>query len=189
MLSINDLKSGSLILIDGSPYQVLEVSHLHMGRGGSSVQTKIRNLKTGQVLNRNFKPADTFEEAEIEKRPLKFIYHHRGEFVFQDPKDPKNRFPLPEEIIGENKKWLKPNMELVALFLDDKPLNIQLPIKMDFQVTEAPPGLQGDRSSAGTKAATIETDAVIQVPLFINEGDVIRVNTETGEYVERVEKA
>ncbi|MBI2592674.1 MAG: elongation factor P, partial [Candidatus Colwellbacteria bacterium] len=160
MLSINDLKSGSLILVDGAPYQVLEVAHLHMGRGGSSVQTKIRNIKTGQVLSRNFKPADTFEEAEIEKQPLKFLYHYRGEFVFQDPKDAKNRFPLPEDVIGENKKWLKPNIEIVALFLDEKPLNIQLPIKMDFVVTEAPPGIQGDRSQAGTKTATIETGAV-----------------------------
>lgn len=189
MLSINDLKSGSLIMVEEAPYQVLEVSHLHMGRGGSSVQTKIRNLKTGQVLNRNFKPADTFKEAEIEKRPLKFLYHHRGEFVFQDPKDAKNRFPLSEEIMGENKKWLKPNTELIALFLGEKPLNIQLPIKMDFEVTEAPPGIQGDRSQAGTKAVTIETGALVQAPLFINTGDMVRVNTETGEYVERVEKA
>jgi len=189
MLSINDLKPGSLILIEKTPYQVLEVSHLHMGRGGSSVQTKIRNLRTGQVFNRNFKPADSFEEADIVKRPLKFIYSHRGEFVFQDPQDAKKRFPLPAEIIGENKKWLKSNLELTALFLDDKPISIQLPIKMDFKVVESPPGLQGDRSQAGTKTATLETGAVIQVPLFINEGDVIRVNTETGEYVERVGKA
>lgn len=188
MLTINDLKSGSLIIIESAPYQVLETSHLHMGRGGSSVQTKIRNIKTGQVFSRNFKPADTFEEAEIEKRPLKFLYHHRGKFVFQDPKDAKNRFPLPEDVIGENKKWLKPNIELIALFFNEKPLNIQLPIKMDFKVTEAPPGIQGDRSQAGTKAVTIETGAVIQAPLFINTGDIIRINTEAGEYVERMEK-
>ncbi len=172
-----------------------------MGRGGSSVQTKIRNIKTGQVLSRNFKPADTFAEAEIEKRPLKFLYQHRGTFVFEEPGRPaqqdearpsemggKNRFPIPEDVIGEKQKWLKPNMELVALFLDEKPLNIQLPIKMDFLVTEAPPGIQGDRSQAGTKTATLETGAVVQVPLFINTGDTIRINTETGEYAERVKK-
>lgn len=205
MLSINDLKSGSLILIEKAPYQVLEVAHLHMGRGGSSVQTKIKNIKTGQVLSRNFKPADTFKEADVEKRPLKFLYTHRGEFVFvdlpkppeggRDPgpeglgtKKPNERFSVSEETVGDNKKWLKPNTELVALFLDEKPINIQLPIKMDFEVTEAPPGIQGDRSSSGTKTATLETGAVVQVPLFINTGDVIRINTETGEYVERVEK-
>lgn len=188
-MGINDLKSGSLILIDSTPYQVLEVSRLHMGRGGSSVQTKIRNLKTGQVFNRNFKPADTFAEAEIEKKPLIFLYTHRGEYVFTEPGKPKDRFSLKEEILGENKKWLKPNTELAAIFLKGELLNFMLPIKMDFKVTEAPPGLQGDRSQAGTKTVTIETGAVIQAPLFINTGDVIRINTETGEYVERMEKA
>ena len=199
MLSINDLKSGSLIMIEGAPYQVLEVSHLHMGRGGSSVQSKIRNLKTGQTYNRNFKPSDTFSEADVEKRPLKFLYHHRGEFVFEEPKNsvqqgearPQSgrRFPLPEDVIGANQKWLKPNTELTAVFMGEELLNLIMPIKMDLKVTEAPPGIQGDRSSAGTKSATIETGAIIQVPLFINTGDVIRVNTETGEYVERAEKA
>ena len=189
MLTINNLKSGSLILIEGQPYQVIEVAHQHIGRGGSSIQTKVRNLKTGQVYSRNYKPADTFEEADVEKRPIKFLYHHRGEFVFQDPKNAKSRFLLSEEVIGANKKWLKPNTELTVLFLDETPINIQLPIKMDFNVKEAPPGVQGDRSQGGTKSVIIETGATVQAPLFINEGDVIRVNTETGEYVERVEKA
>lgn len=189
MLSINDLKSGVLILIDGAPYQVLEVSHLHMGRGGSSVQTEIRNLKTGQVLHRNFKPADTFEEARVEKKPLVFLYSHRGEYVFTEPNNPKNRFSLKERTVGENKKWLKTNTPVTALFLEEELINLSLPIKMDFKVIEAPPGTQGDRSSAGTKAVTLETGAIIQAPLFINIGDIIRVNTETGGYVERVEKA
>lgn len=189
MLSINDLKTGTLILIDDIPYQVLEVSHLHMGRGGSSVQTKIRNLKTGQMFSRNFKPADTFEEADIVKNPLIFLYAHRGEYVFVEPDNPKNRFSLKENVIGENKKWLKPNTQVTALFLEEELINLSLPIKMDFKVIEAPPGIQGDRSNAGTKAVTIETGTVIQAPLFINTGDIIRVNTETGEYVERVEKA
>ncbi len=188
MLTINDLKNGSLIIIEGFPYQVLEVSRLHMGRGGSSVQTRLRHLKTGQVFNRNFKPADNFEEAEVEKRPLLFLFHHRGEYVFADPKDKGKRFSLKEAAVGENWKWLKPNTELTALFLREELLNLQLPVKMDFKVKEAPPGVQGDRSQAGTKTATLETGAVVQVPLFINSGDTVRVNTETGEYVERVQK-
>lgn len=188
MLTINDLKSGSLIIIENTPYQVLEVSHLHMGRGGSSIQTRIRNLKTGQVFNRNFKPADNFEEADIQKRPLLFIFQHRGEYVFSDLKDRSKRFSLKEAAVGENRKWLKPSIELTALFLGEELLNLWLPIKMDFKVIEAPPGIQGDRSQAGTKAVTIETGAVTQAPLFVNVGDIIRVNTKTGEYVERVEK-
>jgi len=200
MLSINDLNPGSLVIIDGAPFQILEVAHQHIGRGGSSIQTKIRNVKTGQVLSRNFKPADKFEEADIEKRPTKFIYFHpvrnkasngasRGEYMFQDPKDPKNRFELSENILGDSAKWLKPNIELTVLFLEEEPINVILPIKIDFKVTEAPPGIQGDRSSAGTKSVTLENGTIVQVPLFINQDDIIRINTETGEYAERVEKA
>src|SRR3989338_3191663 len=189
MLSINELKPGSLIIVDNAPYQILEVAHQHIGRGGSSIQTKIRNVKTGQVLSRNFKPADKFEEADIEKRPTKFIYQHRGAYMFQDPKDPKNRFELSKDILGDSAKWLKPNIELTVLFLEEEPINVILPIKIDFKVTEAPPGIQGDRSSAGTKAATLENGTVVQVPLFINQDDVIRINTETGEYAERDRKS
>ena len=101
----------------------------------------------------------------------------------------QNRFSLKEEAVGEHKKWLKPNTELTAVFFNDQLLTFTLPIKIDLAVTKAPPGIQGDRSSSGTKAVTLETGAIIQAPLFINAGDVIRVNTETGQYAERVEKA
>lgn len=202
MLSINDLKPGSLITIEGVPYQILEVAHQHIGRGSSSVQTKIKHLKTGQVLSRNFKPADMFEESDVEKKPLKFLYHHRGEFVFVELEPPakqsearpeksgrQNRFPVTKEIIGSAEKWLKPNVELTGVFFNGELMTMILPIKMDFEVSEAPPGIQGDRSSSGTKAVTIETGAIVQAPLFINTGDVIRINTEKEEYVERVKKA
>lgn len=185
MLTINDLKNGLIILIDGEPYQVLEAKHLHMGRGGSSIQTRIRNLKTGQVLQRNFKPADAFEEADIEKRKITFVYAHRSEYVFSEA---GKRFSLKEDEVGEIQKWLKPNIEVEAVFLDDKLLSINVPIKIDFRIIETPPGLRGDTAQGGTKIATIETGAKISVPLFINEGDVIRVNTQTGEYAERIEK-
>lgn len=189
MLSINDLKAKLIVMIDGAPHQVLEVRHLHMGRGGSSVQTKIRNLVTGQVFSRNFKPADTFAEAEIEKRELRYLYGHRNEYVFIAPAKPSERFTLGEEQIGATKQWLKPNAALNAVFLDGKLLSVGVPVKMEFTVTEAPPGLKGDTVSGTTKTVTIETGAKIQTPLFIESGDVIRVNTETGEYAERVSKA
>lgn len=188
MLSINDLKNGLVVLINGEPYQILDVKHLHMGRGGSSIQTRIRHLKTGQVLQRNFKPADAFEEADVEKRKVLFLYAHRGDFVFSEKGDQKNRFALKEEQVGEIKKWLKSNTEVEALCLNGILLTVSLPIKMDFKVIEAPPGLRGNTAEGGTKIVTIETGAKISVPLFINEGDIIRVNTESGEYVERAEK-
>lgn len=189
MLSINDLKNGSFITLDGAPYQVLEVAHQHIGRGGSSIQTRIRHLKTGQVLSRNFKPADQFLEADVEKRSLIFLYEHRGDFVFSETDKPHNRFTLKIETVGENKKWLKKNIHVTALFYNGEILTLMVPIKMDFKVTDAPPGLQGDRSQAGSKSITIETGVILQVPLFINTDDTIRINTETGEYVGRVEKA
>ena len=189
MLSINDLEPGTLIELEGVPYQVLEVAHQHIGRGGSSIQTKIRHLKTGQVLSRNFKPADQFPEADVEKRPLRFLYVHKGEYVFADPENSKSRFSAGEALVSENKKWLKPNTQVTAIFFNNELLTFVLPIKMDFEVMEAPPGIQGDRSQAGTKTVTIETGAAVQAPLFINTGDIIRINTENSKYVERVKKA
>lgn len=189
MLTINALKNKMIVMIDGVPYQILEVRHLHMGRGGSSVQTRIRNLRSGQVFSRNFKPADTFIQADIEKRTLLFIYTHRGEYVFAEKDDPKNRSSLKSEAIGDSGRWLKPNCEVEAIFLSGRLLGVNAPIKMDFVVSEAPSGFKGDTAQGGTKAVTIETGTKIQTPLFINAGDVIRINTETGEYVERVSKS
>ena len=188
MLSINDLKNGMYVRIDGIPYQVLDVKHLHMGRGGSSIQTRIKNVKTGQVLSRNFKPADAFENADIEKRKVSFLYAHRGDFVFVERANKKNRFSLTEAEVGETKQWLKPNTDVEAMYLEEELIGITVPIKMDFKVTEAPPALRGDTAKAGAKTVTIETGAHILVPLFISEGDIIRVNTVTGEYAERTEK-
>ena len=188
MLTINDLKSKMAVMIEGAPYQVLEVKHLHVGRGGSSVQTKIRNLITGQVFSRNFKPADTFDEAEIEKRELIYLYGHRGEYVFAPAGRPAERFSLGAVETGDGARWLKPQTSVTGLFLDGAPVSISVPIKMDFMVTDAPPGIKGDTATGGTKTVTLETGVRVQTPLFINTGDVIRVNTETGEYVERVEK-
>jgi len=168
---------------------VLEVAHQHIGRGGSSVQTKLKNLSSGQVLSRNFKPSDSFQEADIEKKKLMFLYSHRHNHVFIDPADPKNRMTIPEDIAGTIIKWLKPNTECEAVFLEEKVISLSPPIKVELKVTEAPPGVKGDRSQAGTKSVKLETGTEINVPLFINEGDVVRINTVLGEYTERVEKA
>jgi elongation factor P len=189
MLSINDLKNGMAIKIDKDPFVVLFVKHLHMGRGGASTQTKLRNLKTGQVMEKTFKSADEFEEAEVEKIKARFLYSHREEFCFNDPEKPQNRFLLKSEIIGDAGKFLKPNMEIIVLKFEDEIIGVELPIKGDYKVVEAPPAIRGNTAQGGTKTVTIETGAKISAPLFINEGDIIRINTSTGEYAERVEKA
>ena len=189
MLSYTDLKKGTLFVMDGDPYEVADSSFSRMQQRKAVVSAKIRNLRTGKIVDRSFQPSDSFEEANVAKRPLLFLYSHRGEFVFCDPKDRSRRSSLTEAIVGERAKWLKPNTEVTALYFDDDLLTFTLPIKMDFKVTEAPPGEKGDRAQSGTKTVTIETGAVIQVPLFINQDDIIRVNTELGEYTERMEKA
>jgi elongation factor P len=188
MLSINDLKNGILIKIDQDPYVVMSVKHLHMGRGGSSIQTKIRNLKTDQVYERNFKPADEFEEAEVEKMKSRFLYENRGQYWFDEIGNPKNRFFLKSDEIAESAQFLKANLEVLAIKFNDNIINIELPIKADYKVVEAPPAIRGDTAQGGTKVIVLETGAKISVPLFINEGDTIKINTQTGEYVERIEK-
>jgi elongation factor P len=189
MIGINDLKNGIIVKINNDPYVVLSVRHLHIGRGASSVQTKIKNLKTGQVLERNFRPADEFEEAEIEKMNAKFIYQAKGEYWFHEEGKPQNRFALKADDLGDEADFLKPNLDVQAVMFDEKIIAIELPIKVEYKVVEAPPAVKGNTAQGGTKTVVIESGAKITTPMFINEGDIIRINTTTGEYAERVEKA
>lgn len=186
MLCYSELKPGTVFVLDSQPYQVLEARFSRMQQRKPVMQTKIKNILTGKIISRNFQPSDQFEEAEIEYRKAKFIYQHRGKFVFSEKDNPSARFELDEDLIGENKKFFKPEIELEAVIFKDKITNIHLPIKMNFKVVEAPPGVQGDRATSGTKPVKIETGATVNVPLFIKAGDVIKINTQTGEYVERV---
>ena len=185
---MNDLATGMYVVIDGDPFELLHIAHLHMGRGSGSVQTRIKNLRTGQVYERNYKPADQFGEADIEKVKVKFIYANRGEFWFNEPDKPQNRFSLKGEVIGETGRFLKANTEVTAVLFNQKIINIIPPIKMDLKVVEAPPAVRGNTAQGGTKQVKLESGAEIQAPLFINEGDILRINTTTGEYVERMEK-
>jgi len=189
MLTYTDLKKGVLFVKDGVPFEVMESSFSRMQQRKAVMQTKIRNLVTGKLQDVTFQPSDQFEEADVIKKPLMFLYEHRGDFVFIEPQNRQTRFTLTVDQVGDNKKWLTPNTIVNALFFDEKLLNLVLPIKMDLRVMEASPGVQGDRATQGTKAVTLETGAVIQAPPFINVDDIVRVNTQTGTYVERVEKA
>ncbi len=189
MLSYTDLTKGVLFVMDGQPYEVLEAHFLRMQQRKAVVQTKIRNLITGKVLDRNFQPSDSFEEAEIEKKSAIFIYVNRGEYWFNEEGNTKNRFALPEDVLGEAAQFLKPNTKVVTVVFADKVIRVTLPVKMDFKVIEAPPAIKGNTAQGGTKAVTLEGGVKVSAPLFVNEGDIIRINTETGEYVERVEKS
>ncbi len=206
MLSYTDLTKGMLFIMNGEPWEVLESHFLRMQQRKAVVQTKIKNLMTGKIVDRNFQPSDSFEEAEIIKRPAIFIYKKPGrspsgrtspsggppsgvdEYWFHEEGNPKNRFMLPADILGDAGQFLKPNTKVATVVFKDKVIKAQLPIKMDFEVTEAPPSIKGNTAQGGTKVVMLEGGAKISAPLFVNEGDVIRINTETGDYVERVEK-
>ncbi len=189
-LGASELKKGSFIAVDGAPYIVLSCSHSHIGRGGAVVQTKIRNLKTGTILERNFRVGDSIKESEIRKMQARFIYERRGEYWFHERSVPANRFFISRGALGDKALFLKPEMEVTALkqVEEDKEeiINIELPIKADYKVIEAPPGIRGNTADGGKKTATIEGGLKVSVPLFIEEGDTIRINTETKEYAERI---
>ena len=188
--------------MDGEPYLVLEYTFLRMQQRKPTVQTKLKNLITGKIVAKSFQGSDAFPEAEIEKQPIIFLYSNKGEFWFCEKGNPPPRlddqgesrraktvrFSMKEEQLGDIAKFLKPNTEVVAYKFGDKIINIELPVKMDYKVIEAPPSYKGNTATGGSKTVKLENGLQINVPMFINEGDVIRVNTSTGEYVERAEK-
>ena len=187
MLSYFDLRKGVKFILEDEPYEVLEFQQMYKAQDMVVAKTKIKNLITGKVLERNFHQGDAFEEAELEKIEVKFIYQRREKCCFSEAQNPRVRFELTEEQIGESSRFLKPSQTLTGIKFQGKVINIVLPIKVKLRVTEAPPGIKGDRSRTGNKTVTLETGAKINVPLFIEEGDIIEVNTETDEYVRRIE--
>lgn len=188
MLSYNELKPGVDIIVNEEPWRVETFEFLRMQQRKPVSKVKVRNLMTGKVQEMTFHQSDELEEAEIERMKSTFLYVNRGEYWFNEANNPKNRFNFKEDVLNNNVNFLKPNIEVVALKFNEKIFNIELPIKMDLEVVEAPPAVKGNTAQGGSKAVITETGASISVPLFINEGDIIRVNTQTGDYVERVEK-
>ncbi len=186
MLKHNEIRKGKIILSGNDPCEVIKYSHVVKGRGKSVVQTRLKNLRTGNVLQKTFHPGETAEEAELEKMSAVFIYSHRDKYVFHKENEPSSRFELTEEQVQEKAEYLKEKTTITALLLNEKIIDISLPIKMNFQVKESPPGVKGNRAEGGTKTVVIETGKRINVPLFINEGDTVEINTETGEYIRRV---
>lgn len=186
MLKHTEIKKGKMIILENTPYEVIKHSHSVRGRGRSVVQTQLKNMKTGSILQKTFHAGDTVNEAELEKINVVFIYSHRGKYFFHEEKNPANRFELDQDQIGEKSDYLKEKALLVAVLFKEKIIGLQLPVKMIFLVKEAPPGVKGDRSEGGTKTVTLETEKTVDVPLFIEEGDLVEINTETGEYVRRI---
>ena len=187
-LGVNELKPKTFFIYESQPYVVLETHHLKMQQRRPVVQTRMRNMLNGKVIERNFAQSDIFEEADIERKRVKFLYNHRDEYWFSAIDNPSDRFKLEQNLLGDAYKFLKTNTVVEAITFNGKIITVELPIKMDFKVMEAPPAIRGDTAQGGVKQVKIETGATVNVPLFIDEGDVIRLNTETGDYVERMEK-
>ncbi len=189
VLSYSEITPGKVITFDGNIYLVLKSHVMRKDMGKPSNQTKLKNLKNGKVSEIAFHAAEKVDEAEVEEREVKYIYQNRGEVWFTDPQNPKDRFSLKEDVVGDALQFMKPDTLVEMRSWEGALLGVHLPIKMDLLVKDAPPAIKGNTVSGGSKQATLETGAVVSVPLFINPGDMVRVNTETGEYVERVEKA
>lgn len=189
MLSLSNLKAGTLFVMDGDPWEILEANFVKMAQRTGHLEAKIRNLRTGNVLTRSFKQADTFKEAEVERVNATFIYAHRGSYVFSDVRNPRERFTLTETQAADKAPYLVSGLAVAILRFNGEVIGIELPPKADLRVTEAPPWVKGDTAAGGVKTVTVENGLRVRTPPFIETGNVIRVNTRTGEYVERVEKS
>jgi len=176
-----------MIILEEEPYEILDARPQKRAQRETIIQSKVKNLLSGRVLERNFHQGDTFEEAELTKLKVKFLYGQKDRYFFCQEINPSQRFALNEEQIGPEAKFLKANQPVEGVVFNEKVVNILLPIKIQLKVTEAPPGVKGERAQAGTKQAILETGATINVPLFVETGDIIEINTETEEYVRRVE--
>ena len=185
MYSINDLKSGLVVNIAQKPYLVLKAKHLKLARGGAIVQTKLKNLASGAILEKNFKGAERIEPANVERRKFQFLYTQKGDYFFMDSAT-FEQISLSEKQVGGAKNFLKEGLAYNIFFFEKNPINIDLPIKIDFKVIKTEPGVKGDTVSRATKKATIETGFTLKVPLFIKKGDLIKIDTRAGKYLERV---
>lgn len=188
IIDYNEITPKKCIVLKGEPYEVMSSHVAQKQKRRPTNQTKLKHLITGRVVEETFQQSDRVEEADIESKEIKYLYSGKGESWFCDPKNPSDRFSLKTEILDKKEGFLKANTIVNAMIFDDKVIGIRLPIKVELLVTEAPPAVRGNTVSGGSNTVTLETGATINVPMFIHEGDLIRINTETGSYAERVDK-
>src|SRR3990167_4571492 len=186
MLDYSEVTVHKYIIYENEPWEVIG-SHVFRKQQRKPVNaTKLKNLMTSRITEVSFHVSEKVEEAEIDKKEVKYLYTNRGEFWFCESKDPSKRFELPEEMIGSGAKFLKPNTIVDAMLFDDRIIGIKFPIKMELKVVEAHEATRGNTAQGATKSVKLETGAEIQVPMFVKEGDIVRVNNETGQYTDRV---
>ncbi len=186
MLDYSEIKEGKYIVFESEPYEVIS-SHVFRKQQRKPVNAaKLRSLLTGRIIEHSFHASDKVSEAEIDKKEVKYLYTNKGEYWFSEANDASKRFKLSEDIIGPAAKFLKPSILVDAILFNEKIISLKLPIKMDLKVIEAHPTTKGNTAQGAIKTVKLETGVEIQVPMFIKEGDVIRINTETGDYADRI---
>ena len=185
MIDTSDFRNGLSIIMDNEIYQIVEFQHVKPGKGGAFVRTRLKNLRTGATTERTFRAGEKMEQAVLDRRKMSFLYDQDGQYIFMDMES-YDQVPVSAAAIGPQVKYLKDNTEVEVCSHNDRILTVELPFFMEFEVVETDPGLRGDTASGGSKPAKLETGAMVQVPLFINVGEKIRVDTRTDSYLERV---
>lgn len=185
MISTNEFRRGSKIEFKGDPYEIIDFQHVKMGRGSAMVRTKIKNLRTGSITEETFKGGEKLDTPNLEERTMQYLYNQDNMFFFMDMEN-YEQFPLNPEQLGESKKFLKENMVVKVLYYSGSPLTIELPIFVELKIVKTDPGVKGDTASGGSKPAVLETGVTVKVPFHLNEGDIIKIDTRTSEYIERV---
>ncbi len=189
VLSYNEILKGSVIDYNNEPYEVLSAHIFRMQQRKPVNQTKLRHLVSGKVVEISFHQNETVTEADVGKMMANYLYTNRSESWFAETGNAKNRFSFPEDAVHDKVQWLTPNSPVEVLTYEDKPMTIKIPIKVELEVKDAPPAVKGDTVSGGVKLVILLTGAKVNVPLFINAGDIVRINTDSGLYTERIEKA
>ena len=185
MISTNQFKNGTHIEVDGQTYRIIEFQHVKPGKGGAFVRTRLRKLDDGSVIDKTFRAGEKFRPVRTETRKMQYLYDSGDAAVFMDTRS-YEQTEIPRDAIGEEMRWVLPNDTVDLLLVDERPTGVQVASAVDMTVTRTDPGLKGDTASGGgTKPATLESGVTVQVPLFVNEGDRVRVDTRSGEYVSR----
>lgn len=184
MISVTNLRQGTFFEEKGAPFEVLKYTHTKLGRGTANIKLRVRNLKTGAIFKRTFISGSKVVPANLEKKEAQFLYKDRGNYYFMDTAA-FDQFSLPKKILGEKSKFLKEGERLKILFYQGEPLSVELPLKMEFTVTQAPPGIRGDTATNIFKEVVLENRMTVKTPLFVKVGDKIVVDTRSGEYVKK----
>ena len=184
MISTNDFRTGLTIELDGQIYTVLDFLHVKPGKGSAFVRSKLKNLETGTIIEKTFRAGEKVPKAHLDKRKMQYLYTD-GEFYYFMDQETFDQMSLTEEQLEDNINYIKENMVIDILFHDEKTIGVEIPTSVKLKVTETEPGIKGDTATGGTKDAKVETGLTVQVPLFIEEGDIIKVDTRSGEYMER----